>query len=109
MPACSSTSSATRATGSLLKPATQKLRLTPNSFSSAGGRSYAFAVGVDHGWISHSGEPPGFSTQVAYLPSAKASIVIMANSDIASAEGTTAPQLLSALARVLTPAHVPTG
>lgn len=96
-------------TGSLLEPATQKLRLTPNSFSSAGGRSYAFAVGVDHGWISHSGELPGFSTQVAYLPSAKASIVIMANSDVASAEGTTAPQLLSALARVLTPAHVPTG
>ena len=96
-------------TGSLLKPATQKLRLTPNSFSSAGGRSYDFAVGVDHGWISHSGELPGFSTQVAYLPSAKASIVIMANSDIASAEGTTAPQLLSALARVLTPTHVPTG
>lgn len=95
--------------GTLLKPQTQRVRLQPNPFSAAGGREYDFAIGNDHGWLAHDGQIPGYNTQVAYLPRLDATIVVMANSDIASSTGTIAPQVFTALAKVVSPRNVPTG
>jgi D-alanyl-D-alanine carboxypeptidase len=97
-------------TGSLLRPATQRARLQPNLASQAGGRAYLFALGIDHGWLSHTGEVPGFNTQVAYLPRKKATIVVLTNTDIPNPNGgSPAPAILSALAKVVSPRNVPAG
>jgi D-alanyl-D-alanine carboxypeptidase len=96
-------------TGSLLKPSTQRQRLVPNPASDAAGRAYLFALGRDHGWLVHDGDIPGYNTQIAYLPSLKATIVVMANADVASSTGPTpAPVVFQALARVIAPKNVPT-
>lgn len=68
--------------GALLKPEMQDFRVQPNPHSTKGTRSYCFALGSNNGWLEHSGELPGFNTQVAYLPKRDLSIVVMANSDI---------------------------
>jgi hypothetical protein len=87
-------------TGSLLRPATQRARLVPNRASEAGGRAYLFALGSDHGWLGHEGSIPGYNTEVQYLPSHKATIVVLANTDIANANVVNpAPAIFQALAR----------
>jgi D-alanyl-D-alanine carboxypeptidase len=96
--------------GTLLKPATQAVRLQGNPYSAADGREYDFAIGNDHGWLAHDGQIPGYNTQIAYLPKLDATIVVMANSDIASSKGTIAPQMFVALAKVIAPPqNVPAG
>ncbi|MDW5598401.1 serine hydrolase domain-containing protein [Conexibacter stalactiti] len=101
----------TRAVGSgtLLKPATQRVRLQPNPASASGGRAYAFAIGKAKGWLMHSGELPGFNTQIAYLPARRLSIVVMTNADIATAAGNPAPAIFNALAQVVAPGTLPRG
>ena len=41
-----------------------------------------FAIGRDNGWLTHSGEVPGYNTQFGYLPKLKATIVVLTNTDI---------------------------
>lgn len=95
-------------TGALLKPATQRQRLIPNPASAAGVRVYMFALGSDNGWLGHEGETPGYNTYVAYLPSLKASIVVIANTDIGDANKVTpASTMFKALAGVIAPNHIP--
>jgi len=102
-------------TGSLLSPAMQKQRLKPNPHSVAGGRAYLFCLGSDHGWLTHTGDIPGYNSTVAYLPKAKATIVVLtdtdaeANDPAAGEPALPAPFIFSALAKVLTPGNVPTG
>jgi hypothetical protein len=74
----------------------------PNPASVAGSRRYDFAIGFDTGWLSHSGEIPGFNTQIAYLPKEKITIVVFANADIAGADGNPAPTIFRALTKVVT-------
>jgi D-alanyl-D-alanine carboxypeptidase len=93
--------------GTLLKPATQRARLVPNPASVGGGRAYLFALGDDHGWLAHDGEIPGFNSQIAYLPSLDATIVVLTNSDIGAATGPPSPAFFQALARVIAPENVP--
>ena len=101
--------------GSLIGKAAQRERLQPNPASVAAGREYDFAIGRDHGWITHSGEVPGYNTQFGYLPKLKATVVVFTNTDMENpgdgAPGTIpapAPTLLSALAKVIAPQNVPT-
>ncbi len=97
-------------TGRLLKPATQRARLIPNPASAAGGRAYLFALGLDHGWLGHEGQIPGYNTQIAYLPKLKATIVVIANADISDARVVNpVAAIFRALARVVAPGNVPTG
>jgi D-alanyl-D-alanine carboxypeptidase len=96
-------------TGSLISPGAQRDRLQANPFSVGGGREYDFALGTDHGWLSHSGEVPGFNSEIAYLPKLKASIVVFTNTDIANRNGgAPAPTVLSALGKAVAPGNVPT-
>ena len=97
-------------TGSLLRPATQRARLVPNPASEAGGRAYLFALGSDHGWLGHEGAIPGYNTEVQYLPSLKATIVVLANTDISNADVVNpTPAIFQALARVIAPQNIPAG
>jgi D-alanyl-D-alanine carboxypeptidase len=97
-------------TGALLKPATQRQRLRPNPASRAGKRVYLFGLGLDNGWLSHQGQIPGYNTEIAYLPALKASIVVIANSDMANGQLLNpAPAIWQALTRVIAPRNVPTG
>jgi D-alanyl-D-alanine carboxypeptidase len=101
-------------TGSLLSPAEQAQRLKPNPHSAADGRAYLFCLGRDHGWLTHTGDIPGYNSTVAYLPKAKATVVVLADTDAEADDATgepalPAPAIFSALAQVVTPGNVPTG
>jgi D-alanyl-D-alanine carboxypeptidase len=69
------------ATGTLLKPATQKERLNDVSTSGAD-LDYGLGIFNSHGWIGHNGSLPGYQSLVIYLPSMKATLVVLANTDI---------------------------
>ncbi len=95
--------------GSLIGRAAQRQRLQPNRASVAAGREYDFAIGRDHGWITHSGEVPGYNTQFGYLPKLRATVVVLTNTDMQNPNGAApAPTLLSALAKVIAPKNIPT-
>ena len=96
------------ATGSLVSPETQKQRLAwmtmpPNKPE----RAYGIGIGIDHGWLGHTGELPGYNCSAYYLPDKKAVIVVMVNSDIPAERANPAPTIMKALARVVTPGNVP--
>jgi D-alanyl-D-alanine carboxypeptidase len=95
-------------TGALLTPAAQRARLVPNRASQQDGRSYLFALGADHGWLGHEGSIPGYNTELQYLPSRNATIVVLVNTDIGDSAGVSpASTIFSALARVIAPHNVP--
>jgi D-alanyl-D-alanine carboxypeptidase len=96
------------ATGSLVSPEMQKQRLAwmtmpPNSPE----RAYGIGIGIDHGWLGHTGELPGYNCSAFYLPDKKAVIVVMVNSDIPADRANPAPTIMKALAQVVTPGNVP--
>ncbi len=95
-------------TGALIGAAAQRERLQPNPHSIAAGREYDFAIGRDHGWLTHDGEVPGFNSDFGYLGKAKASIVVLVNTDTAAPDGDSpAKILLSALGQAVSPNNVP--
>lgn len=96
------------ATGSLVSPEMQKQRLTwmtmpPNSPE----RAYGIGVGIDRGWIGHTGELPGYNCAAYYLPEKKAVMVVMVNTDIPNGKSSPALAIMKALAQVVTPDNVP--
>ena len=96
------------ATGSLVSPEMQKQRLTwmtipPNTPE----RAYGIGIGIDHGWLGHTGELPGYNCSAFYLPDKQAVIVVMVNSDIPVGKNNPAPTIMKALNRVVTPGNVP--
>ncbi|MEU6000524.1 serine hydrolase domain-containing protein [Streptomyces sp. NPDC047197] len=90
------------ATGQLLSPETQKQRLKtlPTGFP---GTTYGLGILKTNGWIGHNGSIPGYETVTVYLPSQKATLVIMMNTDITT--GGQEPSTL--LARAITTAATP--
>ena len=96
------------ATGSLISPEMQKQRLSwmtlpPNTPEHA----YGIGIGIDHGWLGHTGELPGYNCSAFYLPEKKAVMVVMVNTDIPAGKTNPAPAIMKALAQVVTPANVP--
>jgi D-alanyl-D-alanine carboxypeptidase len=94
------------ATGTRLTHRTQVQRerfLEAPGFGSAGYGLGLFNVG---GWIGHNGSLPGYQTLVVYLPSRRATMVLLINSDIAY-KGTPLSTLLGkAITKVITPRNV---
>ncbi|WP_311137172.1 serine hydrolase domain-containing protein [Streptomyces sp. I6] len=68
------------ADGRLLDPATQKERLT---FLPTGIPEVRYGLGIMQvgNWIGHNGELPGYETLAVQLPSQRATLVILVNSD----------------------------
>jgi D-alanyl-D-alanine carboxypeptidase len=94
------------ATGRLLTRRTQAQRerfLRAPGFGSAGYGLGLFKVG---GWIGHNGSLPGYQTLVVYLPSRRATMVILANSDIPYHKTPLSTLLGEAVTKVITPHNI---
>ncbi|WP_327296938.1 MULTISPECIES: serine hydrolase domain-containing protein [unclassified Streptomyces] len=95
----------TVATGELLSPETQaqRLRTLPTGFPGTG---YGLGIFDTNGWIGHNGSIPGYETVTVYLPSRKATLVIVINTD-SQREGQEPSTLLArAITGVVTPDNV---
>lgn len=95
----------TVATGTLLKPATQKerLRFLPTGFPGTG---YGLGIFEDHGWIGHNGSLPGYQSLTIYLPSQKATLVVLLNSDTSYKGNAPSTLFGKAITGIATPGHV---
>ncbi|MBS9375842.1 serine hydrolase domain-containing protein [Rhodococcus sp. B50] len=74
----------------ILSPEMQQLRLDSFLFDIPGAtdtRAYGLGLGIENGWLGHTGELPGFNTYVGYLPERRAVVVAAVNSDIPTADG----------------------
>ncbi|WP_405725694.1 beta-lactamase family protein [Streptomyces sp. NBC_00028] len=93
------------ATGTLLRPETQAERLTmlPTGFP---GTKYGLGIFESGGWIGHNGSIPGYETVTVYLPSKKATLVLMINTDIFSEGQEPSTLLARAITEIVTPDHV---
>lgn len=93
------------ATGTLLSPETQKERLKtlPTGYPGTG---YGLGILNSDGWIGHNGSIPGYESVTVYLPSKKATLVILINTDITH-EGAEPSSLLGrAITEIVTPDNV---
>ena len=73
----------------LLAPATQSVRLS----SFPGKAGYGIAIGCIDGWVGHTGELPGYNTSMFYDTSSDTTVIVQANSDIASGDCPESPTL----------------
>ncbi|MFF4394624.1 serine hydrolase domain-containing protein [Streptomyces sp. NPDC001480] len=89
----------------LISPATQKQRLTtpPTTVPGAG---YGLGIFDVQGWIGHNGSLPGYESLTVYLPSARATLVVLLNTDI-DHRGTEPSTLFGeAITKIVSPDHV---
>jgi D-alanyl-D-alanine carboxypeptidase len=94
------------ATGTLLSRRTQAQRerfLKAPGFGSAGYGLGLFNVG---GWVGHNGSLPGYQSLTVYLPSQRATMVILVNSDIAYNKTPLSTLLGEAITKVITPHNI---
>lgn len=93
------------ATGKLLSPQTQaqRLKTLPTGFP---GTSYGLGIFETNGWIGHNGSIPGYETVTVHLPSRKATLVIMINTDSTSEGQEPSTLLARAITAVVTPDNV---
>jgi D-alanyl-D-alanine carboxypeptidase len=73
----------------LVDAATQAERL--RSFPGSAG--YGIAMGCANGWVGHTGELPGYNTSVFYDTASDTTVIVQANSDIASGSCPDSPTL----------------
>ncbi|MEU0199561.1 MULTISPECIES: serine hydrolase domain-containing protein [unclassified Streptomyces] len=93
------------ATGELLSPETQaqRLRTLPTGYP---GTTYGLGILETNGWIGHNGSIPGYETVTVYLPSQKATLVIMLNTDVMSEGQEPSTLLARAVTAIVTPDNV---
>lgn len=93
------------ATGKLLSPETQRQRLKtlPTGFP---GTSYGLGIFKTNGWTGHNGSIPGYETVTVYLPSKRATLVIMINTDIQYQGQEPSTLLARAITAVATPDNI---
>ncbi|MER5733387.1 serine hydrolase domain-containing protein [Streptomyces sp. NPDC002138] len=95
----------TLATGALLTPATQaeRLRTTPIGVPGAG---YGLGVFDVQGWIGHNGSIPGYESLTVYLPQARATLVVLLNTDVLHDGKEPSAFFGEAVTAIATPDHV---
>ena len=93
------------ATGTLLSRQTQAQRLksVPTTIQ---GASYGLGIFNVQGWIGHNGSLPGYESLTMYLPEAKATLVVLINTDIVHDKHEPTTLLGRAITQIVTPAHV---
>jgi D-alanyl-D-alanine carboxypeptidase len=95
------------ATGKLLSPASQRQRLR---FNPTGVRHVGYGIGLadSNGWIGHNGGVPGYQSLTIYLPSARATIVVLINTNVnpPAARHPLVNRLGRSITRIITPTHV---
>ncbi|MFE2879564.1 serine hydrolase domain-containing protein [Streptomyces roseus] len=95
----------TLATGRLLTPATQaeRLKTTPMDIPGAG---YGLGIFNVQGWIGHNGSIPGYEVLPVYLPQARATMVILLNTDDQYENQEPSTLFGQAVTSIVTPDHV---
>ncbi|MEU8527716.1 serine hydrolase domain-containing protein [Streptomyces sp. NPDC048629] len=98
----------TLATGKLLSPETQaqRLKTLPTGFP---GTTYGLGILETNGWIGHNGSLPGYETVTVYLPSKKATLVVILNTDSLHEGQEPSTLLARAITQVVTPDNVYAG
>ena len=95
------------ATGKLLTRASQRqrLRFHPTGVRQVG---YGLALSNSNGWLGHTGGVPGYQSLTIYLPSARATVVVLINTNInpPTARTPLVNRLGQAITRIITPRHV---
>ena len=96
------------ATGKLLCPATQKLRLETNPFT-GGGSATGYGLGILNlsGFLGHNGAVLGYSSVMFYLPGSDATFVVIGNNSGNSMSSAT--DIFIGLAYYLFPEQFPRG
>ncbi|MGD1223170.1 serine hydrolase domain-containing protein [Streptomyces krungchingensis] len=89
----------------MVSPATQKQRLTtpPTTIPGAG---YGLGIFDVQGWIGHNGSLPGYESLTIYLPSARATLVVVLNTDIGQDDTEPSTLFGQAITKIITPEHV---
>ena len=95
------------ATGTLLTPAIQRQRerFLPTGIAGVKG-GYGLGLFNDNGWIGHNGSLPGYESLTMYLPSQRATLVVLVNSDIIYRGNELTTLLGEAITRIITPRHI---
>ncbi|WP_329222727.1 beta-lactamase family protein [Streptomyces sp. NBC_01485] len=89
----------------LISPATQKQRLiTPAT--PIPGAGYGLGIFNVQGWIGHNGSLPGYESLTIYLPSARATLVVLLNTDINYKNEEPSTLLGDAITTIISPDHV---
>ncbi|WP_409472874.1 serine hydrolase domain-containing protein [Streptomyces sp. HC307] len=89
----------------LISPATQEQRLdTPRT--GIPGAGYGLGIFNVDGWIGHNGSLPGYESLTIYLPSARATIVVLLNTDIDHDDTEPSTLLGDAITKIVSPQHV---
>ncbi|WP_369147723.1 serine hydrolase domain-containing protein [Streptomyces sp. R44] len=93
------------ATGTLLTPKTQaeRLKTYPSGIPGAG---YGLGIFDIQGWIGHNGSLPGYESLTIYLPEAKATLVVLLNTDVLHDNNEPSTLFGQAITRIVTPDHV---
>ncbi|MCP3816825.1 beta-lactamase family protein [Streptomyces sp. A3M-1-3] len=93
------------ADGRLLAPETQKQRL---AFRPIGYPDVSYGLGIMrvNDWIGHNGDLPGYETLAVQLPSRRATLVILINSDVNYKGDSLSTTLGRAVTSIVTPDHV---
>ncbi|MFD4727380.1 serine hydrolase domain-containing protein [Streptomyces seoulensis] len=88
----------------MVSPATQRQRLLtpPTGYPDAG---YGLGIFDVHGWIGHNGSLPGYESLTVYLPSARTSLVVLLNTDIAHDGQEPSTLFGQAVTKVISPGH----
>nr|WP_229703176.1 serine hydrolase domain-containing protein [Streptomyces albiflavescens] len=89
----------------MISPVTQKQRLTtpPTTIPGAG---YGLGIFNVQGWIGHNGSLPGYESLTIYLPSAKATVVVLLNTDINYHDAEPSTVIGQAITKIVSPQHV---
>ncbi|GAA3096659.1 serine hydrolase domain-containing protein [Streptomyces goshikiensis] len=89
----------------LLEPATQaqRLRVLPTGYPDV---RYGLGIADIDGWVGHNGELPGYETIAVRLPQARATLVIVVNSDVDGKFGSLSGLIANAVTKIVTPEHV---
>ncbi|MFD4628066.1 serine hydrolase domain-containing protein [Streptomyces sp. NPDC058475] len=89
----------------LISPATQKQRLTtaPTTIPGAG---YGLGIFNVQGWIGHNGSLPGYESLTIYLPSAKATLVVLLNTDIDYKGAEPSTVFGETITKIVSPQHI---
>ncbi|MEU2234881.1 serine hydrolase domain-containing protein [Streptomyces vietnamensis] len=93
------------ATGTLLTPKTQAERLKTYP-SGIPGTGYGLGIFDVQGWIGHNGSLPGYESLTIYLPEAKATLVVLLNTDVLHDNNEPSTLFGQAITRIVTPGHV---
>jgi D-alanyl-D-alanine carboxypeptidase len=95
------------AIGAQISPALQRQRLTWVTLPPMTPQTkYGLGILYNHGWIGHNGSIPGYTSEVVYLPSHDATMVLLVSSDIEVDKKTPVAALLNALTKIVTPQNV---